>query len=223
MVRSLVREALGSDARPPRRAAPDVIPADLTAPDARAAAHVAAARTALHAGDPEACAQAAEDALAIEDDNLFAAFYLGQARLRQGRLAEARLAFETVRDGGDPFGLAAGWLARVDELVASGAPRLAPSVAAGIEMERAARAALRAGDAERARQLAAEAVAADAENLLAHHLLGRALQALGRREEALAAFDAARAHEAGLGLVDDWIEHVDEEGDWASGAGRGGG
>jgi len=209
MVRGLVREALEPPKRPPRSAKLVVTP-DQTAPNARAAAHVSAARQALSHDDPDSAAWAAEEALAIDPRDLFAAFYLGQARLRQGRLVEARVAFEAAREAGDPFGLVTGWLTRVDQMQAEAQRRVEPHVAAAIELERAARAALRAGDPEQARALAAEAVATDADNLLAHHLLGRALQALGRRDEARAAFEAARSHDDGLGVVDQWLDDDDD-------------
>lgn len=204
-----MREAL----EPPKRAPQSsrlVVTPDQTAPNALAAAHVSAARSAMTHDDPDSAAFAAEEALAIDPRDLFAAFYLGQARLRQGRLTEARLAFESAQAAGDPFGLVAGWLRRVEQLEAGEQRRVEPHVAAAIELERAARAAMRAGEADEARELAAEAVATDPDNLVAHHLLGRALQALGRRDEARAAFEAARSHDEGLGVVDQWL---DEDGE----------
>ncbi len=206
-----MREALETPKRAPRSDRLVVSP-EQTAPNAMAAAHVSAARQAMAQDDLDSAAFAAEEALAADPRDLFASFYLGQARLRQGRLAEARIAFEAARAAGDPFGLAAGWLQRVAQLESGEQRRMEPHVAAAIEIERAARAALRAGEAEEARELAAEAVATDPDNLLAHHLLGRALQALGRPDEARAAFEAARSHDDGLGVVDQWL--ADDPADW---------
>ncbi len=190
-----------------------VVTPELTRPDPQAAAHVSAAREALHQGRLEACAEAALVALEHDPNDVTAAFLLGHTRLRQQRLEEAEDAFRRAVAAGDPFGLASGWLAQVARLAAA-EPRPFPSqtAAEAIELERAARAALRAHEPAQARDLAAEAVALDPANLLAHHHLGQALLALGRRSEALAAFEAARPFELGLGLVDSWITEALESG-----------
>lgn len=204
LVRQVVREALTS--RPRARATSPVVGPAETRPQARAAACVSAARQALLSGDVETGAEAAAQALRHDPRDLLAAFYLGQAHLRAGRLGAARRAFELARDHGDPFGLASAWLARLAPGEPEVQPVRAPHVAAAIELERAARAALRRSEADTARDLARRAVATDPENLLAHHLLGRALLALGERAAARAAFDAARAHDTGLGVVAGWQE-----------------
>lgn len=203
MLKSLVREAVGAQRPAPAPVA--VVTPDQTAPAPRAAAHLAAARQALLQGRVEEGAEAAQAALAEDDDDLFAAFCLGTARLRQERYAEARAAFEQAGRGGDPFGLVGGWLARLDTLEREAAPRLDRETSQAIELERAARAALRVGDPGRARELASQAIALDADNLVAHHLLGRALQALGEHDAARAAFATARAHDIGLGVVSEWL------------------
>ena len=183
-----------------------VVSPELTRPDPLAAAHVSAAREALHQGRLDDCAEAALAALERSPHEVMAAFLLGHVRLRQQRLEEALVAFELAGSDGDPFGLAAEWQARVSRLLAADArPVPTPTSAEAIELERAARAALRAGEPEQAAQLAAQAAALDPANLLAHHLVGQALLTGGRLSEALAAFEAARPFELSVGLVDSWI------------------
>ena len=184
-----------------------VVTPDVTRPHTLAAAHVQAAREAFRQADWEACAASAQAALAHDSRDVSAAFFLGQARLRQRRFDEAQAAFRQAVGGGDPFGLAAAWVRRAEAGEAA-EQRLWPGrhVAQAIELERAARAALRNGEPRRARQLSAEATELDPANLMAHHHLGQALLALGLREAALAAYEAARPYEHGLGVVDGWIE-----------------
>lgn len=189
-------------------AAEEVVSSKLTAPNAIVAAHVSAARDAFLRHDLDACAGAALDALAHAPDELLAGFYLGQARLRQGRLYEALQAFEAVQEN-DPFGFTVGWLDRVQVLLAEQRQEWAdPEAYAAIELERVARAALRQGDWDEARRLASAALARDPSNLLAHHHLGRALLALGRLDEALAVYETARPFDGGLGLVDGWLRQA---------------
>lgn len=182
-----------------------VVTPALTRPDPRAAAHVSAAREALYHGTSDDAATDARAALDRSPADLAAAFYLGQAYLRQNRYEEARAAFELAR-GNDPFGLVAGWIEKAERLLADepGARATRDAVAA-VELERAARAALRTESYAEARDLAAEAIRLAPHNLMAHHYLGQALLALGRREAALAAFEAARPFDLSIGLVDTWI------------------
>jgi Tfp pilus assembly protein PilF len=190
---------------------------DVVAPpsDPRLVEHLAAARKALARGDTNAAAEAARAARRINATDPVAAFYLGRAFQLQGRPADAQRAFESAWAGDDPFGLVRDWL----DLPPTQPPPPPPTsrqIAAAVESERAARAALRDGDAERARKLAAEAVELDPGNLLAHHLLGRALLTLGHSEAARAAFEAARNEAGGLDLVDGWLAEA------GLGDGRGG-
>lgn len=205
-----LRTFLGELARPAADACvAAVVTPQMTAPDAKVAAHVTAARDALLRGDPDGCAEAAAEALELAPGDTFASFYLGQARLAQGRLGEARAAFAGAVERGDPFGLARGWLERVDARLAAVAPeRLGRDSARAVEFERAARAALRQQAFEEARDLAAEAVRLDPTNLMAHHHLGLAWLGLGQRDRAIEAFAAARAYDGGLGLADGWIQQA---------------
>lgn len=193
-----------------------VVPEGMSRPEAAAAAEVSAAREALRSGDAVGALEAAQTALSLAPNEVCAIFYLGQALIRQQRIEEARELFAQAAASRDPFGLAQIWLARVEQLLAD-ASWPGPAVATAIELERAARAALRQGELAEAEQLARDALAADPENLLARHHLGQALVAQGRREEALAEFEAARDHGAGLGLIDAWIVNAlapgDEPGD----------
>ncbi|MCC7494802.1 MAG: bacterial transcriptional activator domain-containing protein [Fimbriimonadaceae bacterium] len=219
-LRRFCAELLEPPPRPP--AAGLVVTPDLTRPDPRLGAHVSAARERLYREDLDGAAAAASDALALDPTHGPACFYLGQVRLRQDRLDEARAAFAAAAAGSDPFGLVQSWVDHVDELLRAGPARPVPAAVAvdepaapipvatapqvgAIDLERAARSALRLGAWQRARELAAEAVALDPTNLLAHHHLGQALLALGDREGALAVYQAARACDTGLGLVDDWL------------------
>ena len=62
--------------------------------------------------------------------------------------------------------------------------------------------------------MAGEALELDPSNLLAHHHLGQALLALGRRDDALAAFEAAREHDAGLGIAEQWVRYAADPAEW---------
>ncbi len=182
-----------------------VVPDGLSRPEAAAAAEVSFAREALRHGDTEAALEAAQHALSLSPHELCAVFYLGQALIRQQRPEQARELFAQAASGADPFGLARLWLARTEQLMSAADHWPGPQVSAAIELERAARVALRQGRLAEAEQLARQALAADPENLLAWHHLGQSLVAQGRRDEALAEFEAARHHGAGLGLIDAWI------------------
>jgi len=181
-----------------------VVPERMSRSEVAASAEVSAAREALRGGDAASAAEAAQTALALAPNELCAVFYLGQALIHQQRIEEARELFAQAAVGQNPFGLATIWLARVEQMLADD-PWPGPQVSAAIELERSARAALRQGELAEAEALAREALAADPENLLARHHLGQALVAQGRRDEALAEFEAARGHGAGLGLIDAWI------------------
>lgn len=207
-VRSFVRDAVpGGRVRRPAAA---VVPVEATLPHPTAAAQVAAAWQALRRGDQAGGELAALEALEADPSDLMACFVLGQARLLQGRFESAREAFEQAVEAGDPFGLASAWRRRTEELIAEQAElRPTPSGRQAMELERAARAALRRGDPRSAEPLAREAVALDPSDLLAHYYLGLALLRTARRAEALRVFEAAREYDGDMGLVDGWLACAD--------------
>jgi len=77
------------------------------------------------------------------------------------------------------------------------------------EYVRAARSALRRGETEEAQTLCEKALALDASNLFAYHLLGQALLEQGDFEGALAVYERARAQGDPLQLVEGWIEQAE--------------
>ncbi len=220
-LRGFLRDVIEPPAHPTARG--PVVDARQALPEAQVAAHCSAARQALLLGDDEAALASAREAAERAPGDLIAGYLLGRALGRLGRHAEARAAFAAARD---PFGLAAGWLAEVDRRAAEAEqPWPNRDQQAGVELERAARAALRAGRPDEALAAAEEAVARDPSNLMAAHLLGCALIALGRPAHALAVFERARRHDR-VGLVDGWLAAaregrlpaiLDDEGDPASG------